>query len=209
MIAGVAAMSAFEAHVINVTAHIENALNVHPKALEFGTVFPQEYQEKQFTVELSSSFNSETGADSVTYVIKQKPKCWDKATHKLYAPVDYATHLCPADYEEMLSLCPFLSKVDSDPADANDTSHPSYFVKGTTDSCDPIDPATPRPDATGTLDKPNDLADSWTVDLKVPPVAGYVGQDWPASCKNWVVSKDGESYGCDLWIEVTGITRIP
>ena len=38
---GVAALSAYEAHVINVTAHIENALYVHPESRDFGTVFPQ------------------------------------------------------------------------------------------------------------------------------------------------------------------------
>lgn len=32
---GIAAMSAFEAHIINVTAHIENALSVHPTELVF------------------------------------------------------------------------------------------------------------------------------------------------------------------------------
>ena len=45
VVAGVAGMAAFEAHVINVTAHIENALKVVPAGgeLTFGTVFPQEY----------------------------------------------------------------------------------------------------------------------------------------------------------------------
>ena len=41
VIGGVAAMSAYEAHVVNVTAHIENALKViPPEKLVFGTVFP-------------------------------------------------------------------------------------------------------------------------------------------------------------------------
>ena len=46
----VVAMSAFEAHVINVTAHIENALSVDTTPIEFGTVFPQEYLEEEITV---------------------------------------------------------------------------------------------------------------------------------------------------------------
>ena len=33
--------AAFEAHVINVTAKIENALGVVTDAIDFGTVFPQ------------------------------------------------------------------------------------------------------------------------------------------------------------------------
>ena len=42
VISGVAGMSAFEAHVINVTAKIENALKVDTTPIDYGTVFPQE-----------------------------------------------------------------------------------------------------------------------------------------------------------------------
>ncbi len=44
---GVVGMSAFEAHVINVTAKIENALSVTPDEIEFGTVFPQEQLDRE------------------------------------------------------------------------------------------------------------------------------------------------------------------
>ena len=216
-IAGVVAMSAYEAHVINVTAHIENALYVHPDEILFGTVFPQEYVEKQFTVELSSSFRAEDRVDDVEYVIKQKPKCeciFDPIDDvqefdlycegKQYAPVDYATHACPVEpdgsvyYKEMANLCQFLSKTDADPEDGNDTDHRSYF-QGT--NC----LTTPDPDATGRLSKiEQDIIDLWIVDLKVPPVDGYVGQDWPAGCP--VVAANDMDYGCDLWIEVTNIS---
>lgn len=47
---------AFEAHVINVTATIENAMSVPIEELEFGTVFPQEKLDKEVTVGLSESF---------------------------------------------------------------------------------------------------------------------------------------------------------
>ncbi len=50
VVIGVIGMSAFEAHVINVTAHIENGLNVSSSELEFGTVIPQEYLERNFSV---------------------------------------------------------------------------------------------------------------------------------------------------------------
>ena len=59
VVGGVAGMSAYEAHVINVTAHIENALRIPTEAIEFGTVFPQEYVEKDFTIFLSDSFLDE------------------------------------------------------------------------------------------------------------------------------------------------------
>ena len=314
VVAGVAGMAAYEAHVINVTAHIENALYVHPEALAFGTVFPQEYLERDFTVELSTSFQAAGRVDDVNYVIKQKPKCecvaWDpKLTQGeneglcpegQYLPVNYATHECPADYLEMENLCQFLSKVDGDPGDNNDTSHPSYYDDNDTpadksdDSCatptrifsSPLNysgtgaggwscslgttaiaggwlppehvvgahglfyeggpsvgpytwpnavgytyspgesgfllinggvPATLTlwvdclaivPDATGRLSKiAGDYLDTWIVDLKVPPVDGFVGQDWPAGCPT--VPHNDIDYGCDLWIEVTCISENP
>ncbi len=72
-----AAFSAFESHIINVTARIENALNVPTEALAFGTVFPQEYLTRDIQVGLSDSFLSEGRVDDVTYTIKQKPKVKD------------------------------------------------------------------------------------------------------------------------------------
>lgn len=205
VMAGVAAVSAFEAHVINVTAHIENALSVSTEHVSFGTVFPQEYVTKDFTVSLSDSFLSANRVDDVTYTIKQKPKCKANEPNnpEQYAPVNYATEQCPEGYTEMLTLCPFLSKTDGDPGDLNDTSHGSYFVAesgGVPAHC-----VTPGADATGKLAKSaQDVTDNWIIDLKVPPVAGTVGQDWPAGCPT--VPEDSKDYGCDLWIEVTGIS---
>jgi len=307
-IATVPMFAAYEAHVINVTAHIENALRVHTDALDFGTVFPQEYLVRDFTMDLSDSFQEQSRADYVDYVIKQKPKCecdrWiDDAPlpenlkvcpDGRYAPVGYATHECPAEYSVMLDLCQFLSKVDNETGDGNDTDHPSYFTDPTPgdptsgdESCaqpetitsnylnysatgwggwscpagthavagrviendfpmgdegiaEPgatiggftypvfphytygagetgyvavnggtsqtvrieVDCLANNPDATGTLHM-QDLTDGWDIDLKVPPVDGTIGQDWPAGCPT--VPQDSMDYGCDLWIEVTDI----
>lgn len=60
-VATVPMFAAFEAHVINVTATIENALKVNTSAIDFGTVFPQEKLDKDFTVSLSDSFVSSQG----------------------------------------------------------------------------------------------------------------------------------------------------
>ena len=73
--AGVAGLSAFEAHVINVTAKIENALQVSADSIDFGTVFPQEELDKEVSISLSRSFLSEDRVDDVNYFIRQKPKC--------------------------------------------------------------------------------------------------------------------------------------
>src|SRR3990170_975674 len=72
---GVAGLSAFEAHVINVTAKIENALQVNTDDIDFGTVFPQEELYENLEISLSESFVAEDRVDDVEYIIRQKPKC--------------------------------------------------------------------------------------------------------------------------------------
>ena len=67
--------AAFEAHVINVTATIENALTVPLKYIDYGTVFPQEELDEFFGISLSQSFIDEDRVDDVQYMIRQKPKC--------------------------------------------------------------------------------------------------------------------------------------
>jgi kynurenine formamidase len=52
---GVAAVSAYEAHVINVKAHVENALSVNTSDVNFGTVFPEEWLYTHREVKLSDS----------------------------------------------------------------------------------------------------------------------------------------------------------
>jgi len=71
--------AAFEAHVVNVTATIENALSVPIEAIDFGTVFPQERLDRYIDVALSQSFIDEDRVDDVEYIIRQKPKCgWSR-----------------------------------------------------------------------------------------------------------------------------------
>jgi len=208
VVAGVAMMSAYEAHIINVTAHIEDALKVTPdKELIFGTVFPQEHLEKRLFITTSTSFCDPTQRRvlNIDYKIVQKPKCVD-ATGK-YAPVDYATHECPDGYTEMPLLCPYLSKkpVYED--------SPPYTDYGVSAFHDPSDPSSV---ATGTINKDHDLLDEWIIDLAVPCFEGMCAQDWPAFVASHnpnvnphdyeaLTNQESQTFGCDLWIEVTGI----
>lgn len=61
LVSGLAAVSAYESHLVNVTAHVENALilNVPHQGgkLSFGTVFPEEFLMKEFVVRYSTSFS--------------------------------------------------------------------------------------------------------------------------------------------------------
>jgi hypothetical protein len=68
---GVAAVSAYEAHVINVRAHVENAMLVPSAPIEFGTVFPEEWIVKDFRVQHSTSFcwDDQWRVDSFNYSV--------------------------------------------------------------------------------------------------------------------------------------------
>jgi hypothetical protein len=104
---GVAAVSAYEAHVVNVTAKVENALmlrygqttdNVEPLHVAYGTVFPEEWAKIHFNVELSQSFlatEDEGYVDNVTYELWAERKeipaevdttnmCFDNISGTLY-----------------------------------------------------------------------------------------------------------------------------
>lgn len=221
-----AMFAAFEAHVINVTAHIENALEANTEAIDFGTVFPQELLERPFAISLSESFLGADRADDVSYVIKQKIKPCPLAVDASGVPLVPPTPIdpsCVADTADAtpenptgfhyLNLCSFLSKNNTETdgtVTQNDTSHPSYYVDNP-----PAGPSAndlcqaPGPDATGVLAKSiGDTSDTWTLDLKVPPVEGFVGQDWPVSCmaSQFFVKDNDKTYGCDLWIEATNIS---
>src|SRR3989344_3309954 len=154
--------AAFEAHVINVTAKIENALSVPTEALDFGTVFPQEQLEKFLNISLSQSFQDETNADDVEYIIRQKPKCavtaddgetlvgptWtghvvvEGETTRIDCEVDKPTDL-PSDlpagqtYGVLPDLCPYISKHPDDPEDNDgslDSFHVPFVIATTTDN---------------------------------------------------------------------------
>src|SRR5579862_9549820 len=75
--AGAAGFAAFEAHVVNVTATIENALTVpvEQSGLTFGEMFPEEVATTTLPISLSASFLATSRVDDVEYIIRQKPKC--------------------------------------------------------------------------------------------------------------------------------------
>jgi hypothetical protein len=222
-IAMVPLFAAFEAHVINVTAKIENALYVHPQSLEYGTVFPQEHLDSSFFMAFSQSF-SETNqrrVGTVEYVIKQKPKPREAFVQQVgvEAARDYCHSNSPANAGDpndpyyvncYPNLCPYLSKhPDNFPAPGNDVGVPAFH-----------NPEDPNYWAEGKLVKfpnvNNDPADIWTVDLAVPCFEGQCAQDWadfvhglnPSANPDDYVLDPGlehQVFGCDLWAEVTSI----
>ncbi len=213
--------AAFEAHVINVTAHIENALSVpiEDRELQFGTVFPQEEFDKTFQLSLSSSFLEQERLDDVEYVIRQKPKCTTASStlpqFGLVTEDGQGNFVCEDEenYDMMPLLCPYLSKHDGDPEDGNDTGlnafHglPGPWTLSTTLAYQ----------AFGKLvQSDEDFTDSWIIDLKVPCFKGSCAQDWDEfvetesasstiNANDYMADPEDEEklFGCDLWIEVT------
>ena len=218
------AFMAFEAHVINVTATIENALGVSTNAIDFGTVFPQEHLEQGIFVTFSESFSEEdqTRVGTVEYAIKQKPK--PRPAYETQVGVDNARAWCHNNYPAAPysssdpswqtylqncypSLCPYLSKTaDGNPAPGNDTSIPAFH-----------DPFATSSVAHGKINKfGTDVGDNWIIDLAVPCFTGQCAQDWPSFVASQNPLADPNAYmlppelehevfGCNLWFEVTDI----
>lgn len=91
---GVAAVSAYEGHMVNVKAHVENAIGVTDYEVDFGTVFPEETLETQIWVGLSESFRAQERYSSVQYRIFWEPKSigdtanvCDPNDDGIYAPI--------------------------------------------------------------------------------------------------------------------------
>ena len=220
--------AAFEAHVINVTATIENALSVNTTSIDFGTVFPQEQLDKQFVVDLSASFIAENRVDDVRYIIRQKPKCLadDQSGNTASGHVDDQGNIsCPSGYTLLPLLCPYLSKhpiIDNTEFDGgpdtsdNDGSLDAFHQIGYISTSTGI---WVWNDVSGYLAKSaNDYYDTWNLDLKVPCFGGNCAQDWADYVYNINSSANPDDYvqpignehklfGCDIWIEVTGISE--
>ena len=201
-------LAAFEAHVVNVTATIENALFVHPESREFGTVFPQEYFKKGIFVTFSDSFSktNQRRVSKVDYVIKQKPQCVNENGDFAQVGEDgNGNFVCPQGYTMRPNLCPYLSKTPAN-LDGNDHGVPAFH-----------DPNDQSSIASGTIDKNGDfVGDNWVVDLAVPCFKGQCAQDWasfvhslnPLADPNVYMADpllEHKTFGCDLWVEATKI----
>ena len=214
-------LAAFEAHVVNVTATVENALYVHPQGLEYGTVFPQEHLDTSFFITFSQSFSAstQTRVGHVDYIIKQKPQCADTQGNLVNVGEDAnGNFVCPQGFTMRPLLCPYLSKhPDGMPSTGqnanNDVGVPAFHDPNATSSY-----------ALGKLVKfntpgntiGNDPSDTWTIDLAVPCFKGECAQDWPNFVHSHNPAADPNAYmanpldehkifGCDLWVEVTNI----
>lgn len=197
-VASVPMFAAFEAHVINVTARIENALRVNTEPIHYGTVFPQEQLDKQVQLALSQSFLDEGRVDDVHYVIRQKPKCAiTRNNGQEFDPTNTGTgepKLDPVDrpfidcgpppratttgetWGPLPLLCPYLSKhpIPTIPNENNDGSLPAFHQIGQF-----VGHQWVWNEVDGNMSKIlGDILDQWNIDLKVPCFRGHCAQDW-------------------------------
>ncbi len=195
--------AAFEAHVINVTATIENALTVPTTKILFGTVFPQEQIDKHLNISLSESFLNQqpdpNRVDTVNYMIRQKPKCgFTSADGKvLIGEITRTGEVVidansPGGYRIDCGVNPNLNPTTAGVVEGTWGVLPSlcpYLSKHSSNATDVNVPAFHQPftvsngvvswtEAEGTLSKPNQTSADWTIDLKVPCFGGFCAQDW-------------------------------
>jgi hypothetical protein len=209
-------MSAFEAHVVNVTAKIENALVV-PQELEglgFGTVFPEEVLYKNLDIQLSQSFLDEPRVDDVEYMIRQKPKCGVPVSNtnpQQYSSFPQVAHLpdgtfqCPDGSVMLPFLCPYLSKRELDERGATTTNGIDAF-HGPLTGWTMVD--TMAYQQIGRLSKQDGkIKASWLIDLHAPCFKGECAQDNVIPPAYQADPKfEHQMFGCDLWVEVTNIS---
>jgi len=71
---GIMAVGAYEGHLVDVKAHVENALGVSTYEVDFGTAFPEQPIETAVAVALSNSFREQERYSTVTYELWWEPK---------------------------------------------------------------------------------------------------------------------------------------
>ena len=222
IIAGGAAFSAFEARVVNVTAAIDNALQVplELSGMDFGNVFPEEVLHQNLDINLSNSFASNSRVDDVEYMIRQKPKCGIPIPQT--NPVQYSgfvqvtdgpnnSFVCPQGSVELPLLCPYLSKneISTDGTGPENDGQGIAAFHGPLTGWTLVD--TIATQVVGKLIKTaGDLSDTWDIDLHVPCFGGHCAQDntIPKQYES-DPAQNGQTFGCDLWVEVFGISLPP
>jgi len=188
-------------------------------------VFPQEQLDKTFDVALSQSFQATDRVDDVSYMIRQKPKCWNGDTENpqygLVTEDENQNFVCADQgYQILPILCPYLSKhelTDDGTAPDGENDDPGlnafHGLPGDWTLAKTWDTQ-----VVGHLAKSQaDLSDTWDIDLKTPCFEGSCAQDWAdfvhgvnaeANPEDYVQPADNEHkvFGCDLWVEVMGIS---
>ena len=218
VVSGVAAVSAYEAHIVNVTAHVENALDVPITPIGFGVTFPQEVRIATRTIELSGSavtaLPTNPDLPEPGDLTKVEYAIW--AEWKVKDPAE-----TPATYYKWMGEWLWVGFPSVVPPPPPADSIAELVRVGSKPSADPF--AAPKakavPGLTGDLSTDAEV-DTLAVVFLAPCFKGYYNADtdqkptwWPA-LSEWplIQGEDplaGVDYGVDLKIQVVGINRNP
>jgi hypothetical protein len=196
---GLISAAAFEGHLVDVRAHVENALWVDPYELNYGNYsFPQESLDEYLCIGLTQSFlnNNQTRLCDVKYVLFWEPK--PIAGHD---PVPGQQEICDPDGDgNFTPIAPFILMTTADGSDGPVTAGSPGWAQ------------VPGAVAFGTLDKClPDNCDTWGLKFDVPvfdkwynegtdPLipSGVLGPDEYCLVEEWVGCTQ-----CDYrWVEV-------
>ena len=230
-LSGVAMVSAYEAHVVNVKATVENALTVPVVEYDFGTCFPEEWLTREFNFRRSESFCYPTqggrtlrGAevDAIDYevwVVRKKVE--DPAPVPYPDPVEniggenYYYWLGDALYINVFETAP-VDPIYKFPDDADPLGHGADgMLMHVTTSAAPI--------LTGTITKsaygaPDDWYDTMVIGLDVPDFEGSwnpltdvpikpSGRNTPTVVLTGARNVQGIVLGADIVIQVTDVYK--
>ena len=177
--------AAFEAHVINVKAHIENALDVSLAHIDFGAVFPQETLDASFTVALSESFKGTSRTVDVEYMISQELK-----------PIPDSSP--PATYED---LRPYLYKTK----DASETDFDSESTASLDQSLGDLEDSWLVELYVPCISS-SKCKDHGTTDCATFPCGGPRHSTCQSVPEDPPGSGEAGDWGADIWVEVLGIS---
>jgi len=200
----VAAVSAYEAHIVNVTAHVENALTVSTVDIDFNTVYPQQFWLRDFAFSTSESFASEW-QQRVYHIDYELWAEWKPKDSGYYPWLGDALWLAQ---EPVLDL-----NGDGEINLADDTVPRVWTYVGEAPSGPPGARKVLGP---VTMTKPGVVTHSWCLALDVPVFEGYpLHATTPPSglsAPTLVILKtdpryhpEGIELGVDIKIQITGI----
>lgn len=209
---GVAAVSAYEAHVVNVKAKVENALTVSPLELDWGTVFPQEWFKEHVTISLSGSAITEL-TDATSPLVSVSYAIWVEDKEILDdagAPT--------GTYYEWIGDWLWVAIDPTQTTEPFEVLAEWYYVDARPAGTAPVATDT---GLTGTLDT-NNRSDQLAVVFCVPVFEGFYNELtdaeykplwWPHAQWDPILKTDsrwipgGIELGADLKIQVTDISR--
>jgi hypothetical protein len=203
VLSGIGSVMAYEAHKVNVRAHVENAITV-PVEVDLGTVFPQEWVTgKKFDIHTSTSFCArlQDRVHRVEYTICAHHKVLEDGTRVPWLPGLYLRIENPDGYGGMGSWVEVKEPVGG-------------FCNFSTVTDDYLHKV---------LGQEGNLQDWVHLGLDVPVFNGYVNEaledylkivkprPWGGNDPSGYLDPPpagpdvGADYGVDLWIQVTGI----